>query len=70
MRTCVYFLVFRHRTRKRSIDWDRPTGGLVMQAERFVEGFPVADFRLARDVIEQRYHCGPREELVIAEVFE
>jgi hypothetical protein len=31
---------------------------------------PVCDFKLAGSVLEQRYHCGPDEELVVAEVYE
>lgn len=68
MRTHVYFLAFRHRA-DRPIRVNRPTGGLVMKAERFVEGIPLADFTLARDVFQQRYHCQADEILDIAEVF-
>jgi hypothetical protein len=41
-----------------------------MQAESFVEGHPVGDFQLAAEVLYQRYHCSPMEELVVDEVFE
>ena len=39
-----------------------------MNPVRMVEGIPVADMAIAADVLAQRYHCGPHEELVIAEV--
>ena len=70
MRTHVYFLVYRVRNCKRNINWTKPTGGLVMQADHYVQGCPISDPQLAADVLELRYHCGPHETLVIAEVFE
>lgn len=69
MRTHVYFLVYRRRAGHR-IRFDRPTGGLVMEAKRAFNGKPVSDLRLADAVAHQRYHCRPDEELILAEVFE
>ena len=66
----VYFLIYRHYlTCKRKIDWSNPTGGLVVCADRVVDGHPVADMCLVSDVIGLRYHAGPHEELVVREVF-
>jgi hypothetical protein len=69
MRTHCYFLAYRKKSGKK-IRWDSPTGGLVMKPDRFVEGYPVGDYQLAYEVLKRRYHCGPGEELVMAEVFE
>lgn len=66
-----YFLCYR--TRKYSpqgIPWDKPTGGLVMEPSRILHGIPIVDAETARDVLEDRYHCGPGEILWIAEVLE
>jgi hypothetical protein len=41
-----------------------------MEADGYVYGYPICDFQLAADVLHQRYHCGPHEELIIAEVLE
>ena len=64
-----YFLVFRNKAGD-PIDWDTPTGGLVVLAEWVVYGHAGCDIPLVRDIIEQRYHCGPSEQLVLAEVFD
>lgn len=64
----VYFLVYRKRVGQK-LRLKHPTGGLVMEPNKYLYGNPVADFGLAADLCEQRYHCGPHEELIIAEVF-
>jgi hypothetical protein len=69
MRTRCYYLLFRQPS-PRSIDWDNPTGGLMLKPERYVDEFPIGDFQLAAEVLKKRYHCGPHECVVIAEVFE
>lgn len=69
MRTKCYFLLFRQRTNL-SIDWDNPTGGLMMKPERYVNDIPIGDFQLAAEVLKKRYHCTPYESVLIAEVFE
>jgi hypothetical protein len=66
----VYFLCYRIKNCRRNINWTNPTGGLVMEADEFVQGKPISDHQLAANVLELRYHCGPHEALVIAEVFE
>ena len=68
MRHC-YFLCFRRR-RNSKIHWRHPTGGLVVEPDRVVSGIPLAALQLVADVFAERYHCGPGEELIIAEVFE
>ena len=65
-----YFLVYRLPNKNGIIHWDHPTGGLVMETDDVVDGYPVCDFGLATDVIEQRYHAASYEKLLIAEVFE
>jgi len=70
MRKRCFYLAYRRKRSRRSIDWTRPTGGLVMEADGYVYGYPICDFQLAADVLHQRYHCGPHEELIIAEVLE
>lgn len=70
MRKYTYFLAYRKRCGKLSVNWRKPTGGLVQKPARFVEGYPVSDFQKAGRILERRYHCGPHEELIIAEVFE
>ena len=70
MRKLVYFLAYRKKVSKLSINWRRPTGGLVMKPARIVDGYPVSDFQAAADLLEARYHCSPGEELIVAEVFE
>jgi hypothetical protein len=69
MNSLCYFLFFRRKPRQR-FRWDRPAGGLVMEAIGYSHGKPVADLRLAGEVLEQRYHCAPYEDAVIAEVFD
>ena len=70
MRKYTYFLAYRKRCGKLSVNWRKPTGGLVQKPARFVEGYPVSDFQKAGRILERRYHCAPHEELIIAEVFE
>ena len=62
-----YFLAYRMRNGD-PIDWEEPTGGVVMEA-RLVEGIPMSDYDIARQVLEDRYHCAPGEILVMAEVY-
>ena len=64
-----YFLVFRVPRNGGSVDWGKPDGGLVMNSD-VIEGKPVPDFVLARDVIEKRFHCAPSEHLLLCQVFE
>ena len=70
MKKRCFYLCYRRKHSRRSIDWTRPTGGLVMEADGYVYGYPICDFQLASDVLHQRYHCGPGEALIIAEVLE
>ena len=73
-----FFLCFRVDRIGGCINWDEPKGGLVMSAEvTTVEDedgeeheIPVADFHLARDIFEQRFHCLPTQTLLIAEVYQ
>ena len=67
----VYYLIFRRRINsKRKLRWSNPTGGLVLCADRVVDGHPVADMNLVSDLIELRYHAGPHEEVLLYEVFD
>jgi hypothetical protein len=70
MRTHCYYLAYRKKVSKLSVNWRKPTGGLMLKPERIVDGYPVGDFQLAWEVLKRRYHCGPHEELIVAEVFE
>lgn len=67
MKSC-YFLVFRG-SKNTPIDWEEPTGGLVMQFD-VVDGHTRPDYDLAIDVIEQRYHCHSDETLRTVEVLD
>jgi len=69
MRTMCFYLCYRRQAGGR-IRWKHPTGGFVQKPESFVQGCPIGDFQLAAATLERRYHCGPHEELIIAEVFE
>jgi len=58
-----------------SIDWDKPTGGMIMEPRKVLttqcgRRLAIVDWSLARSVAHERYHCGPGEELILAEVFE
>lgn len=73
-----FFLCFRVDRVGGCINWDEPCGGLVMKAETTIvenedgeeREIPVADFGLARDILEQRFHCTPLETLLVAEVYQ
>ena len=68
-----YFLCFRMDKNAGQIDWDNPTGGLVMEAENIVFDMAVAtqeQCNLAREILSQRYHPRPDEAFLIAEVYE
>jgi hypothetical protein len=65
----VHFLIYRLRSGE-SIRWNKPVGGLVMRPKRVCAGIEVADFGLAEEIAQHRYHCGPGEELILAEVLE
>ena len=65
-----FFLAYRRKRGRLTIDWTHPTGGLVMDPERFVDGFPISDFRLAAEILKLRYHCQADEQLIVAEVLE
>lgn len=55
----VHYLVYRARVNDiHSVDWEEPDGGVVIYR---------ADKECVRQIAEQRYHCGPREKLVVAE---
>lgn len=70
MTTHCYFLVYRRYSDcRKKIRWREPTGGMVMAPGSFYQGVPVSDWTLALSVIEQRYHRGPNEELIVVEVF-
>ncbi len=59
--TKCYFLLYRVPDESgRSIDWNNPTGGLVTATE---------DKEHAMDIARARYHLGPHEEMVLAEVW-
>jgi hypothetical protein len=68
-RTKCYFLIYRGPD-KTPINWVEPTGGLVVEPKKIVDDIPIADIGLVQQVAEHRYHYGPGEFLVIAEVFE
>ena len=58
----TYYYVYRERADSHeTINWDEPTGGLVL---------PTADTCHAMDIARERYHTAPYEELIIAEVWE
>ena len=63
-----FFLVYR-TTHHDEIDWDHPTGGLVMEPKDIIDGIPLSDINLAEEVSCERYHCDPNEWLMIAEVW-
>lgn len=70
-----YVLVFRvPRCGGYGFDWDKPTGGLVMEPAKILDcngqRIAVADWTLARELAHERYKPAPWEELVIAEVLE
>ena len=65
-----YFLCYRRRGRSKNIDWDHPTGGMVVEPLKVIGNIAVSDFRSAIEAMEDRFHCGPGEDLVIMEVFE
>ena len=70
MRQLCYFLVFRHIiASRRKIDWKNPTGGLVIKPIKYAGKKPVADMGEVATIFEERYHCGPHEELLIVELF-
>ena len=69
-RKLCYFLCFRVPRVGGQIRWDNPTGGMVMRPYKYLDGMPLADFTIARNLLEERHHCRPDEHLVIAEVFE
>ena len=65
-----YFLVYRvHNWEPNGIPWHRPTGGLVMEPLKVVDGIPVSDYKLAGQILEERYHCDAGELLCVAECF-
>ena len=64
-----YFLVYR-TIEFGHIDWNHPTGGLVMEPIKIIDGIPLSDHVLAEDVAKQRYHVDPWEYLMLAEVFQ
>ena len=66
----LYWLIFRRNDDCGCIDWDNPTGGLVVETNNVVEGIPVGNMEVIREVCLERYHCGPGEHLIMAEVFE
>ncbi len=70
MRKHCYYLAYRQKNDGRSVPWDRPTGGLVMDPEEYVQGHPIGDSAAAYEILQERYHCGPDEVLIMAEVFE
>lgn len=69
MSKLCYFLAYRRTSGREKLRLSQPTGGLVMKPWAVVNGVPAADLALAADVLTERYHCKPDEELVIAEVF-
>jgi hypothetical protein len=59
-KTRTYYYLYRHRKSPIHIDWESPTGGLV------VEGRLLPHQVL--DIAKQRYHCAPWEQILCVEV--
>ena len=68
MKKC-YFLIYRHSKLCYVIDWEQPTGGMVLEPDFVVEGHAGVCRMRIQDEAKDRYHCGPNEDLLIAEVF-
>lgn len=70
----VYLLVYRVKKGPgggiSAVKWNFPTGGLVMAAQKLLDGMPVCDWPVARTMANIRWHPAPDEELIICEVFE
>jgi hypothetical protein len=63
--TANYYLIYRvsHDTAGglQAIDWTEPTGG--------IEDFALLKQSEVYDVARTRYHCGPHEDLILAQVW-
>jgi hypothetical protein len=70
----IHILIWRTNKSMSDIDWEEPTGGLVMNGERKMSQagvtFLAPDWPLVKEIAHARYHCGPHEELVIVQVIE
>ena len=65
-----YFLAYRVREwEPNGIPWHRPTGGLVMEPLKIVNDIAVSDFKLAGEILAERYHCDADQVLCVAECF-
>jgi len=64
-----YFLIYRITGNCSALSWDKPTGGLVVEAEEVINGTPICDMEIVTGVAYQRYHCDPWEELWIEEAY-
>lgn len=67
MNNC-YFLLYRVAHNK-SVNWNKPVGGLVMKPKRVYSGKPVPDLGLAEELAKIRHHCAPGEKMMVVEVF-
>ena len=61
-----YFLIYRVLYGQQP-DLQHPTGGIVYQPEAYYWGLPVVDYHVIEDLVGQRYHAGPNEQLYVQE---
>ena len=67
----AYFLIYRmRRLSDGTLRIGEVLGGLEMLPKIIVDGHPVGDWRLARDIAWQRYEFAPGERPVVCEVID